>query len=253
MPRETDKRMEQRVARRVAGLTPRGWRRSLAARGFNMRGALGRGGGLRVAPIRLRVLASLIDTAVLICPVGGTVAALASSAAGRQRLRSLAEAPRSTSWRLAMRLCSLAISVLFTLRRSPGAQIAGIRVVDARTGGPVSIQQAIVREGVGPAWQLLARRLTAPAQERARQRLRDLQPADIEVLIIRREHAGDPDALGRALMSHHEQSAVRPYASCLPALAQLALALAIETPGLFSPQHQRLADKLAGTLVIRER
>jgi hypothetical protein len=60
-------------------------------------------------------------------------------------------------------------------------------------------------------------------------------------------------AFRRAMKKMYEENQVRPYKACLPALMQLPLGLAIESPALWTPLHQGLPDKLAGTIVISDR
>ena len=149
-----------------------------------------------------------------------------------------------------MRVFAFVLNVLLTGRRGPGSRIVGIRLVDARTGGPLSLRQATLRAGARQGWLFLVRRLTARLGKAEQFKHRDLQ-SKIETL--RREHGDNSDAFRRATMEMYRENQVRPYVSCLPALAQLPLGLAIEAPALWTPLHQGLPDKLAGTIIISDR
>lgn len=210
---------------------------------------------LPVAPIRRRLLASLIDLALAL--VGGILAigAVTGVIAMRGRkdapgVNSLTRLTSSKRVSNALRVFAFVLNVLLTGRRGPGSRIVGIRLVDARTGGPVSLRQATLRAGSRQGWQFLVRRLTARLGKAEQFKHRDLE-SKIEAL--KREHGDNGDAFQRAMMEMYKENQVRPYVSCLPALAQLPLGLTIEAPALWTPLHQGLPDKLAGTIIIRDR
>ncbi len=210
---------------------------------------------LPIAPIRRRLLASLIDLALAL--IGGILAI--GAVTGVTTLRGRKDAPgvssltRLTSSKrvsIALRVFAFVLNVLLTGRRGPGSRIVGIRLVDARTGGPVSLRQATLRAGSRQGWQFLVRRLTARLGKAEQFKHRDLQ-SKIETL--KRAHEDDHDAFQHAMMEMYKENQVRPYLSCLPALAQLPLGLAIKAPALWTPLHQGLPDKLAGTIIISDR
>lgn len=208
-----------------------------------------------VAPIGRRLLASLIDLALAL--LGGILAI--GGITGVITMRSKKDAPgvssmtRLTSSKRvsnALRVFAFVLNVLLAGRRGPGSRIVGIRLVDARTGGPVSLGQATLRAGSRQGWQFLVRRLTARLGKAEQLKHRDLQ-SKIEAL--KRAHADDYDAFQHAMMEMYKENQVRPYVSCLPALAQLPLGLTVEAPALWTPLHQGLPDKLAGTIIISNR
>jgi uncharacterized RDD family membrane protein YckC len=210
---------------------------------------------LPVAPIRRRLLASLIDLALAL--VGGILAV--GAVTGVITMRSGKDAPgvnsltRLTSSKRvsnALRVFAFVLNVLLTGRRGPGSRIVGIRLVDARTGEPVSLRQATLRAGSRQGWQFLVRRLTARLGKAEQFKHRDLQSKIDE---LKRAHEDDHDAFQHAMMEMYKENRVRPYLPCLPALAQLPLGLAIEAPALWTPLHQGLPDKLAGTIIISDR
>lgn len=210
---------------------------------------------LPVAPIRRRLLASLIDLALAL--VGGILAIGAVTGVitmrGRKDTPGVSSLTRLTSSKRvsnALRVFAFVLNVLLTGRRGPGSRIVGIRLVDARTGGPLSLRQATLRAGLRQGWQFLIRRLTARLGKAEQLKHRDLQ-SKIEEL--KRAHEDDHDAFQHAVMEMYKENQVRPYLSCLPALAQLPLGLAIEAPALWTPLHQGLPDKLAGTIIISDR
>jgi uncharacterized RDD family membrane protein YckC len=214
-----------------------------------------RRGGLRVAPISRRLLASLIDVTLAllaaIIAIGAYTGAAAMLGSKEARgVRSLSKLTGSKRVRITLRVCAFLLNVLLTGRRGPGSRIVGIRLVDARTGGPVSLTQATLRTGVRQGWELLAKRLTTRLGKPEQLKQPDLRS---EIEALRREHGDDRDALRRAMKKMYEENQVRPYKACLPALMQLPLGLAIESPALWTPLHQGLPDKLAGTIVISDR
>jgi len=115
---------------------------------------------LPVAPIRRRLLASLIDLALTL--LGGILAI--GAVAGVITMRGRKDAPgvsslnRLTSSKrvsIALRVFAFVLNVLLTGRRGPGSRIVGTRLVDARTGGPVSLRQATLRAGSRQGWLFL--------------------------------------------------------------------------------------------------
>ena len=211
--------------------------------------------GLRVAPIHRRLLASLIDAALGLLAGILVIGAYTGIAAmlGRKDapgMRSLAKMTSSKRVSIVLRVCTFVLSVVLTGRRGPGSRIVGTRLVDVRTGGPVSLRQATLRVGARRGWGLLIRQLTFWLGKAERIEQPDLR-SKIEEL--KREHEDDRDAFEQAMKEMYRENQVRPYRACLPALMQLPLGLAIEAPALWTPLHQGLPDKLAGTIVVSDR
>jgi hypothetical protein len=132
-------------------------------------------------------------------------------------------------------------------RPSPGERLVRIRPADARTGGPVTLRQALVRQAARGLLAELSRKFLAPVQQRQKEKLDAVQP---EVKRIQQEHAGDPEARQKALIAYYKTANVNPLASCAPGLIPHVPA-ALWT--LFSPQHQTPFNQLAKIVVIVER
>lgn len=208
-----------------------------------------------VASIPRRLLASLIDLVLALVGGGLAIGAYAGGVVllGKEEtsgLRRLPELMQARRVRIVLGVCTLTANVLLTGRRGPGSRIVGIRLVDARTGGPVGLWRATVRVGARRSWSPLMRRLTARLGQAERAKQEGMQ-SRIEAL--KREHGDDREALQQAVMEAYRENRVRPYRACLPALIPLLFSAAIEAPALWSPLHQGLPDKLAGTIVIRDR
>lgn len=211
---------------------------------------------LRIAPIRRRFLAGLINVLIAVLAVALALAGSLGVAqlTGRNPkhargipFQKIAESSRA---KLALKLCGFVLGVLTTGRQGPGSRIAGIRMVDLGTGGRVSIPQAALREGVRWAWKGATKRATARFRVRNRPQLDD--PKE-EIQALKRQHADDQAARQRAIMALYEERKARPYAACLPALVPALLAALVDAPMLWSPRNQGLADIIAGTVVIVDR
>jgi uncharacterized RDD family membrane protein YckC len=212
---------------------------------------------LPVAPIPRRLLASLIDTVLAILVGILAIGAYARAAVmrGRKttpRMPSLPKLASSKRARIVLRVCAFVLNVLLVGRRGPGSRIVGIRLVDARTGGPVSLRQATLRVGAQRGWRLLVRWLTGGRGKTGRPEQLDL-PSKVEEL--KREHGDDREAFRQAMMAIYKENRAQPhpYRALLPVLMQLPLGMAIEIPALLTTLHQGLPDTLAGTIVISDR
>lgn len=213
-----------------------------------------RKGDLCVASIPRRLLASLIDLVFVLAGGGlaigaytGTIALLGKKEA--LDLRRLPEITQSKQVRIVLSVFTFVASVLLTGRRGPGFRIVGIRLVDARTGGPVSLRQATVRVSAQRVWPPLVRRFTSrplKAQQARQQEMRS------RIEALKREYGEDREALQLAITEAYRETQIRPYTACLPALIPLLFSLAIQAPALCSPLRQGLPDKLAGTTVVRD-
>jgi hypothetical protein len=234
---------------------------------------------LRVAPLRLRLLAAVINLVVGILALVLVVAAgvvgyrtarrvrgrtqhaeLAPPAAdqgalesgghgsdGRwQRLGARLQTPRV---KLALALVGFLISVLLEGRRGAGYRVLGLRLVDARSGGRLTLRQRVVRVASREASNTATSRLfpvpkvPPPAEnEKLQSQLED----------ARREHADDPTARQRAVTAiFKEHSPDHPFRPLLLGVARrLPLRLALDVQALGSPLNQSMPDKLAGTAVV---
>jgi hypothetical protein len=196
--------------------------------------------GLKVAPLRRRLLAGAVDSGCLLAS-GLAVGALVTKVDALRRLRvpGLAGGGRS---RVEVRLAMLALAPVGRNVRGPGARVAGIRRVDARTGGPVSVRSAIVAHVTAETWGALTNLLFAPVRRRRIAKLKALEPQF-------EERGGDPEALAALFREH----GVNPFASCTWVVPQLAVARAIQLPAPWSSVRQGLVERLSGTVVVVER
>jgi hypothetical protein len=243
---------------------------------------LGRGRSeLRLAPLRLRFVASLINLLI-----GVAVLALAIGAGAgmyfiarrtrlqrlwpvitdrkrpwtvrppdrddfRERASPLVAKAQSGPVRLALGVLSFLAAVRRDGRPSVGARVVGIRLVDARTGGKPDRWQALVRVGTRQAWRAATTGLIQRPKVRSPYE-DETSRSDVEA--ARRQHADDQEALQEALMRIHREHGVGSvHMSCLPLYLRLLLPLAIEVPALWTPLKQGLPDKFARTVVIVER
>jgi RDD family len=223
-------------------------------------------GGLEIAPLGRRVLAQVIDAAAFLIPgllVGAGVAGLyhlyrrrrpagdeASDPFDMPRLRLVRSVGESTAWRLGFGAAMLPVEVAIRNWRTPGDRAMGLRRVDARTGGPVSVQSTLIRVAVQAASRELSRRVQRPLQERSLERTRGLQAALKEAREIR---AGDPEAQQRAMTEVLKRSPVRPTSSCSRGvLGGMLGSLPLQLPALWSERNQTLPERIAGIVTVRD-
>jgi hypothetical protein len=203
---------------------------------------------VRVASLRRRLLAGVVDSACLLVS-GLAVGALATKVDALRRLRvsRLAAAWGGGGRRgVEARLVMLALAPVGRNVRGPGARVAGIRRVDARTGGPVSIRSAIVAHVISQMWGALTNHLLAPVRNARIAKLKTLQS---QFDRLQRERRGDAEALSTLYREH----GVNPFASCTWIVPQIALACAIQLPTPWSPVRRGLVERLAGTVVVMQR
>jgi uncharacterized RDD family membrane protein YckC len=217
-------------------------------------------GGLEIGSLQRRALAALIDAALFVPPVmlaggGGVWLYMAwrrrrsggddddFDFAERVPFRRLAE-PR---WQLAMWVATAPLDIALRNWRSPGARAMGLRRVDARTGGPVSVRSALIHKAVEAASRVLNQRAHRPFYRRLTER-RDAIQADMRE--ARRAHADDPEARERAVAEVQRRHDIRPWGCCAMGLLGL---LPRYLPALWSPRNQTLPERVAGTIVVVER
>jgi hypothetical protein len=141
-------------------------------------------------------------------------------------------------------------ALTLTLRnwRTPGKRILGIRRVDARTNGPVGARSAIVGALAQAAITQLMREFNRPAVARAGERSQAATKA------IQGLHDSRPNAklaeLSPELMRIYIEHRVNPLVT--PALL-VGEAVLLQLPALRSRRRQTLTERVAGTVVIRER
>jgi uncharacterized RDD family membrane protein YckC len=236
---------------------------------------------LRVAPLRLRFVASLINLLIGV----GVLALAIGTAAGtyfiarrtrlkrlwpvvtdrkrpktvrpsdrddfRERASPLVAKTQSRPVRLALYVFSFLTAVRRDRRPSVGARAVGIRVVDARTGREPYGWQTLVRVGTRQAWRAAATHLIPWPKAHSPYEDETFR-SDVEE--ARRRYSDDQQALQEALARIHREHGVRSaLMSCLPLYLRLLLTFAIEAPALWTPLKQGLPDKFARTVVIVER
>jgi len=130
--------------------------------------------------------------------------------------------------------------------RTPGMRIAGIRLADANTLGPVSLGSASAKLLVRMESERIVRALGQPARARAESRR---LAANDE---IERMRASRPDGDPAELMRDAVEVRRRLGAStCTWMLPRVLVHEAIERlPALWSSRRQTLTQRLAGTVVI---
>jgi 60Kd inner membrane protein len=132
--------------------------------------------------------------------------------------------------------------------RSPGFRVVGLRRVDARTGGPISVRSVLIGQLFDQVRQATTRPLFRPRAHRERDRLRELAP---QLQEIQHKYEADLQAQQRAMREFYKANQVNPLAECGwlvagPILSQLVLAIAI--------RNGRTAyDRLTGTIVVSDR
>ncbi|HTU87449.1 MAG TPA: RDD family protein [Solirubrobacteraceae bacterium] len=208
-------------------------------------------GGLTIAPLRRRLAAGVIDTVVVGVPTlavtGGATAVYLWLGRRRGRdLDSLGPLKVSPRWNPVIRAVAAGAAVPSRNWRSPGYRRLGLRRVDVRTGGPLSVRNALVRDLVIGASAQLRSALIKPWRARYEGRVEALQS---EMERVRRTHPNDPAAQQEAMREAVERHDVSPARSCAPALVGVAL---MQAPALWSPLNQTLAERLAGIVVVQQ-
>jgi RDD family len=208
--------------------------------------------GLRVASLGRRVCAGLIDTVVFLPPiVAGCIGGGWLYVRYRQRrgleLDEVRPFTIPTRWNVVIWCVSGVARVQIRNWRTPGYRALGLRRVEVRGGGPLSAGNVLTEQCVAIASGQLRRRLMKPWLSGRKHRLEALQP---ELAEVRRAHADDPEAEGRALKEFYKRNRVNATGSCAPPLLGAAVMYA---PALWSPLNQTIPERLAGIVVIFQR
>ena len=204
--------------------------------------------GLELASLPRRGLASVIDVAVFLPVLGGAGVAgvkLYSAFAGKDP-SWFGPAVQSRRWGLALEGASVPIEVWLRNSRSPGARALGLRRVDARTGGPISVRSVLVRT----AFQTVSRELRRPVNRPFERRLAERgELVEAELAEVRRIHANDAKARARASLDVYKRHGFGPAAPIVRALVKV---LPLYLPAVWSPRNQTLPERAAGIVTVRD-
>lgn len=209
-------------------------------------------GRLEVASLPRRLAAALIDMVVLVPPilvVGGGAVFLYMRVKGRDddvNLDPRRPFEMSTRWQVVMWIGSGAAEVLCRNWRSPGYRAMGLRRVDVRTGGPVSARNALLYHAITATSGWISRQLMRPWQAGRAQRREAIWA---EIKEAKGAHPNDPSAQREAMQEIFKQHRVRPVGSCAPPLLSTVV---MQSPAVFSPRHQTIAQRLAGIVIVAE-
>jgi 60Kd inner membrane protein len=222
---------------------------------------------MRVASLRLRLLAGLVDAAVVIGAMAGLVGLGIAGAVAYARVRgdedeqegdeqdepsdihcTTRDFRQSPELRAALSGASAGFAVASRNWRGPGFRVVGLRRVDAQTGGIVSVRSALIGVLFDQAWQAATRPLFGSGAQRQRDRISALGP---QLTAVKRKYADDPQARQRAMMELYKTNDVNPVAGCGrqlagPVVSQLVLALG-------SRGGRTVRDRITGTGVIVDR
>jgi hypothetical protein len=162
--------------------------------------------------------------------------------------RATGEFRPSRELRAALWGASMGVAVAGRNGRGPGFRVFGLRRVDARTGGIVSVRSALIGVCFDQARQAATRQLFRSRARGRRDRVSALGP---QLSAVLREHAADPEARERAMKEFYKANDVKPFAGCGWQLAgavasQLVLALG-------SRGGRTVRDRITGTSVIAEK
>jgi uncharacterized RDD family membrane protein YckC len=205
---------------------------------------------LAVAPIGRRLLAGGIDASCILSAIAAALAAALfwgwrekdTDGGGLAPLQHWNAWSKSPLWRCG----ALVYAVGLRSWRTPGMRVMGIRRVDARTGGPVTVRSALIRHLAEQSRGVIVERFVAPRFRRAREPVEALQ-ADVRA--AERAHPDDQAARLRATMDVYGSAGVTPWAGCLPLTIPLVAEVVFT---LLTPRRQSPNDWIAGIVVIKD-
>ena len=241
---------------------------------------------MRVASWRLKLLAALVDVAVVIggmaALVGLGIAGVVAYARVRRdedeqdgdeeheqhgdhehehdgdREDEPCDVPLTTrelrQWpqlRAALWGASAGLAVASRNSRGTGFRVVGLRRVDAQTGGNVSVRSALIGVLFDQARQAATRPLFGSLGSRAQRKRDRISALGPQLRAVQRKYADDRQALQRVTMELYKANDVNPLAGCGWQLAgpigsQLVLALS-------SRGGRTIRDRVTGTVVIIDR
>ncbi len=208
-----------------------------------------------VASLGRRARAALIDGTCVVGGVAGAVGGAFVWARCREgstsealpdamnRWNAFAQTPR---WHRTGPVLAAASAIVMRNSRSPGMRLMGIHREDARSGGPVTVRSALIRQLASQAHGRLVRRVIAPRLERHQAKVQAIQP---DVDAARRAHPDDKAAEQRAIRQAYREAGVNPMGYCTAPMIALTAGWLIT---LAMPHHQSLADWVAGVVMVRD-
>ena len=125
-------------------------------------------------------------------------------------------------WGPTLTVFSFVTEVLGRNGRGPGAHLLGLRRVDARTGGPVTVRSALIGSSVRVVTTPLQVAAVTAVQNRRQERTRTAEPGP-------------------------------QFSTSAGCLAPLTVTVAPHLPALLAPGHRSLSDRAAGIVVVVER
>lgn len=243
---------------------------------------------MRVAALRDRLLAALVDAAVVILGIALVVGLGVGAAVAYARVRRgddedetdqdgdddeedvpfrgggdaldeqedrshgiqdrIEELLQSRLGSAALWSAGAGLAVAYRNWRSPGFRVLGLRRVDASTGGPVSIRSVMIGMLFDQARQAATKPLFGSRAERQRDRMAELQPKLKE---IEQTYATDRQARHRAVMEFYEANEVKPFAGCGWQVAGPILSQLVLA--ITIRNRRTIYDRVTGTIVIRDR
>jgi hypothetical protein len=230
---------------------------------------------MRIASLRLRLLAAVVDAVVIIGGMGalvglGVAGVLAyarvrgdkdEQAGDKERERDghehdeaceIHRTPRefreSADLHAALSGASASLALAGRKRRGPGFRVVGLRRVDAHTGGIVTVRSALISVLFDQAWQAATGPLFASRAQRHKDRMTAVRP---QLETVEREYADDPAARQRAAMEAYKANDVDPirmwgWLLARPIVSQLVLVIG-------SRGRRTVRDRITSTCVIHER
>jgi hypothetical protein len=219
---------------------------------------------MRVASLRLRLLAGLVNAAAAIGSMVGAVGLGMVGASAYEHPRSdedeherEGDGPsdiQSGKFRLSLHVqaalqgASTGLAIAGRNWRGLGFRVVGLRRVDARTGGPVSVHSALIGQVFDQTCQAATRSLFGSPFQRGQDRLTALQP---QLSALRRDSAGNPEAQQRAVMEFYDANDLKPFAGCGWLLAGPVISQSILALG--ARRGRTVRDRITGTCVIVDR
>jgi hypothetical protein len=215
----------------------------------------------------MRLTAGLIDAAALIGGIGAAVGLGIGVAIMYPRVRGKKDHEdrdenggpsdtratkrrfhQSSQLHAALRGASSGLVIAFRNSRGPGFRAVGLRRVDARTGGPVSVRSALIGQAFDQACQAATK---PPFDSRAQRRQDRLSALEPQIKAVKRQHTDDPQAQQQAVMEFFKANNVQPFTGCgwmlaRPVISQLVLAAG-------SRDGRTVRDRITGTAVIVDR